>query len=248
MPNQSKGLPARFRPYDMHPTAPGSGSVCMTQGSVQVTLFTNDGHAPYSACIYTANPGVAPSAPVCGQLSTVYTSGGNTYYTGWIGAGNSPSPARWVEYKDHIGSTVLGSFGAYTCNRGTIQGFECGPSLPIALAFKLHPGVKDVQTGGSRRLNKRTVLIHTGDPLFRCRWFSDAIDIGVGDGLNPAFWMLQRTSVDGWSLFLRRVSNDIALYSGKQRGEHTFPLTLKRMKVDKEFKQWPARILIKKGP
>ncbi|HVA46293.1 MAG TPA: hypothetical protein VNH11_07960 [Pirellulales bacterium] len=87
------------------------------------------------------------------------------------------------------------------------------------------------------------MLIYAQDPAFACCWFSRAIDLGDESG-NPAFWMLQKTAKDKWSLCLRRVSGQLAAYEVKAKS-NGFPIKLKKGKTTKDFK-WPATITI--GP
>jgi hypothetical protein len=115
--------------------------------------------------------------------------------------------------------------------------------MAIVLTFKL-AGLTDGKGAGSAQLNQPTTLVHSNDFSYRCCWFSSAIDFGDNSG-NPAYWMLQKTAVGAWSLYLRRVSNQVAHYSASRKND--FPMKLNRKTVDKEFKNWPLTIKISPG-
>ena len=114
--------------------------------------------------------------------------------------------------------------------------------LPVALNLRLDAPV----TGGTSACDQVTrpaLLIHGQDASFACCWFSRAIDFGDESG-NPAFWMLQKTATDTWFLCLRRVSGEVAAYHLKSKKKDSFPIKLKRGRVNREFKKWPPTITI----
>jgi hypothetical protein len=113
--------------------------------------------------------------------------------------------------------------------------------LPIGLTLQLDAPLKGGNEFGRQQLNRPALLIHAQDPAFACCWFSRAIDLGDEYG-NPAFWMLQKTASDTWSLFLRRVSGEIAAYHLQSKIKH-FPIQLKKDKTTKDF-EWPSTITI----
>jgi len=119
--------------------------------------------------------------------------------------------------------------------------FVAGHPQPVALRFHLSPPVQDGIVAAPYQVNQPTRLIHAQDPNFSCCWFSRAIDLEETG--NPAYWMLQKTASDTWSLCLRRVSGDLAAYNLKTR-KHSFPITLKKSRVGKEFKKWPRTVTI----
>jgi hypothetical protein len=123
------------------------------------------------------------------------------------------------------------------------QFFKAHHFPPIGLKLQLDTPVEGT---GSAQLNKPTLLIHAQDANFRCCWFSRAIDFGEESG-NLAFWMLRKTAMDTWFLCLRRVSDEVAAYHLKTKNQ-SFPIKLKRGRVNKEFKKWPRTITISHAP
>jgi hypothetical protein len=121
--------------------------------------------------------------------------------------------------------------------------FYNGHPIPVGLTLQLDAPVVGGHEFGCEQLSRPTLLIHAQDPAFACCWFSRAIDLGDESG-NPAFWMLEKTAKDTWSLCLRRVSGQVAAYDLKSKGEG-FPIKLEKGKTTKDFK-WPATLTI--GP
>jgi hypothetical protein len=119
--------------------------------------------------------------------------------------------------------------------------FAAGHPQPVALRLRLSPPVQDGIVAAHYQVNQPTLLIHAQDPNFSCCWFSRAIDLEETD--NPAFWMLQKTASDTWFLCLRRASGELAAYNLKTK-KHSFPITLKKGRVGKEFKKWPLTVTI----
>jgi hypothetical protein len=98
-------------------------------------------------------------------------------------------------------------------------------------------------TGGGREEMKGEILLIRGqDPNYACCWFSRPIDFGLAND-DPALWMLQKTAPDTWRLCLRRKTGDVAAYHLKTR-KHEFPITLKRVRVAKEFTHWPRTVTV----
>jgi hypothetical protein len=120
--------------------------------------------------------------------------------------------------------------------------FPAKHPIPVALNLQLEAPVVGSTSASCNQVNRPTLLIHAQDPNFCCSWFSRAIDFGEESG-NLAFWMLQKTAVDKWFLCLRRVSGEVATYHLKTK-HHSFPLKLKRGRVNKEFKKWPRTITV----
>lgn len=121
--------------------------------------------------------------------------------------------------------------------------FSNGHPVPVGLTLELEAPVSGVNEFGCEQLSRPTLLIHAQDSAFACCWFSRAIDLGDESG-NPAYWMLEKTAKDKWSLCLRRVSGQLAAYELKSKSSG-FPIKLKKGKTTKDFK-WPATITI--GP
>ena len=119
-----------------------------------------------------------------------------------------------------------------------------GQLLPVELTLHLDFPIECDNQSTCRQLNRPTPLIHAQDPAFACSWFSRAIDL-ADDGGNPAFWMLQKTALDTWTLYLRRVSGQLAVYQLKSKIKH-FPIQLKKGRATKEF-NWPSTITISQG-
>jgi len=114
--------------------------------------------------------------------------------------------------------------------------------LPVALNLQLDSPVSG-DVSGCGQVNRPALLIHAQGEQFASCWFSRAVDFGDESG-NPAFWMLEKTAMDTWSLFLRRVSGDVAAYHLKIKKNDSFPIKLKRGVVSKELKKWPRTITI----
>src|SRR5205085_1172595 len=77
--------------------------------------------------------------------------------------------------------------------------------LPAELTLQVDTPFEGGINNARARLNRPMRLIHARDAEFAHCWFSQAIDLGDKSG-NPAFWMLEKTEVDTWLLYLRRVS------------------------------------------
>jgi hypothetical protein len=112
------------------------------------------------------------------------------------------------------------------------------------LALQLDAPLEGGKEFARQQLNKQVFLISAQHPAFACCWFSRAIDLGDECG-NPAFWMLQKTARDTWSLSFRRVSGALAVYNLKSKSNQ-FPIKLKKGKTSRDFK-WPATITIRQG-
>ena len=119
--------------------------------------------------------------------------------------------------------------------------FSNGHPVPVGLTLALDAPVAGVNEVGCEQLSRPTLLIHAQDPEFACCWFSRAIDLGDESG-NPAYWMLEKTAKDKWSLCLRRVTGQLAAYELKSKS-NGFPIKLKKGKTTRDFK-WPATITI----
>jgi hypothetical protein len=127
---------------------------------------------------------------------------------------------------------------------GHCKFFPKGQLVPVSLTLQLDASLQGGSELGRQQLNRPALLIHAQDPSFACCWFSRAIDLGDESG-NPAYWMLQKTAIDTWSLCLRRVSGEMAVYHSNSKNGR-FPIKFKKGRTTRDFK-WPAHITISHG-
>jgi hypothetical protein len=112
--------------------------------------------------------------------------------------------------------------------------------LPVALNLRLDRAVTDATLDA---LTEPALLIHAEGEDFAGCWFSRAISLGDEAG-SPAFWKLEKTSTDTWSLCLRRDKGVLAAYNLRRKKNDSFPMKLKRGVVNKTFMKWPPTITI----
>jgi hypothetical protein len=124
----------------------------------------------------------------------------------------------------------------------TSKFFPKGYPLPVELTLHLDAPLAGGLESARAQLNRPAILIHAHDAAFACCWFSRAIDLGDESG-NPAFWMLQKTAIDAWSLHLRRVSGEVASYHLETKNKG-FPIKLKKGRTTRDFK-WPRTVTVR---
>src|SRR5262245_18823915 len=114
--------------------------------------------------------------------------------------------------------------------------------LPVALQLRLGAAINGGSAAGES-LHQPTQLLHAQEVDFAGCWFSPAIHLGDKNG-NPAFWMLRKTATDTWQLSLRLGSAVVAAYRAKTKSKRTSSITLKMVRANNKFKQWPATVTI----
>jgi hypothetical protein len=114
--------------------------------------------------------------------------------------------------------------------------------LPFTLRFQLDAPITSGPRALRDQVNRPTLLIYSPDPNYAGCWFSRPIDLDGGSG-RQAYWMLQKTAGDRWLLCLRGANGDVATYQQK-KNRHSFPISLIKGRVSKEFTNWPRHIIV----
>jgi hypothetical protein len=202
----------------------------------------------YTAALYTHDPRTGGN-PIHGggpmKLMCESGSCGKVIRVGGV-EGEDPTP-MWVEFKKR--NSKEREVVPFYAIHGSPFKYDDQP-LPVALRLQVDTIFEGGTTVARDQLNGPTQLIHAQDAKFANCWFSQAIDFGDKSG-NPAFWILEKTAIDTWLLCLRRVSGEVARYRLEINisKRHLipikrFPLTLRRVSVNREFKKWPRTITI----
>jgi hypothetical protein len=222
-------------------------SACLLPGgSVSICMSISDDFT-YTVQLFTDEPVAHPTASTCLpiELSTVSENGSQCLV---LPFGNGPNNNRWVFYScENTGSTsASGPIAISDCRSlvGVIGCKNCQKPVPVALTLQLETLLKPGSSNVADAMQQPVPLFHSQNRTYPCCWFSQPLDAADAGG-NPAYWILQKIADNTWSLILRRVSHELAKYQLTSKDSHRFPIKLTRVKVSKDFKNWPPTITVK---
>jgi hypothetical protein len=217
-------------------------------GSISICATATDDFT-YTVQIFTDDPAHGGTPTTVSAIEMSLTGDGKQCAV--LPAGTW-GPTRYAVFSnENTGSTETKSFPnpcvahAVAGTHNAVAGCQnCQKPAPVALSLQLDTRLQDGSSNVTDAMTRPVPLLHSQHRSYPCCWFSPPLDAADAGG-NPAYWMLQKTANDTWSLILRRVSHELAKYHLKSKDSHRFPIKLKRVSVSKDFKNWPATITIR---